>query len=369
VKADGTFDCPIIPSVPDGTHLEVVIEDAAGNQTDPPVEIVTDGVAPLTPEVEPSNGGGIVGEVDPKDLDDAKNGDLVAKVIDPETGKVICETKVKTDGTFECGFEPPLKDGQEVIIKIEDPAGNESGEERIVIDATPPAPPAPKPSEGDKISGTGEDPGNKITVTDKDGNVICETVIRADKTWECELKPPAKVGDILKIEEEDPAKNKTVKPWRVGIPEVAVAKPRLYPNDPQTATGINFQPGETVKAVTLEGGAAKRGLAVGDEFAVGTATADANGQVVFDWRIPQDAVRDVHTLVLRGAVSGNVSDRFTVLADPQPVDPPKVTPELPFTGADGIVGMVGGALGLALAGWLLLLAARRRREAEDQAKA
>ena len=64
VKADGTFDCPIVPKQPDGTDLVVVIEDPAGNQTDPPVEIKTDGVAPTKPVVDPSRGGSVTGRVD-----------------------------------------------------------------------------------------------------------------------------------------------------------------------------------------------------------------------------------------------------------------------------------------------------------------
>jgi hypothetical protein len=353
VKADGSFDCSINPGVPDGTDLVVVIEDPAGNQTDPPVEIVTDGVAPLDPVVDPSNGDTIVGHVDPVDADDAAAGDLTVVVRDPDTGEDLCRAKVQADGSFRCDFLPPLVDGQEVVVVVVDPAGNESDGGTVVVDRTPPQDPTPEPSAGEQITGVGDEPGDKITVKDPDGTVLCETTVGADRTWMCELHPAASVGDKVTIVETDPAGNETSRVWRVGVPEVSVAKASLCHAETQAATGSNFQPGELVTAVTS------------GEAEVGVQRADEDGQVVFRWKIGEGVARNIHVLGLRGPLSGGPYEaKFTVVCAGGPPD--IVPPVLPFTGAEGVVGLVGAGFGLVLAGWLLLLAAKRRRREETQ---
>jgi LPXTG-motif cell wall-anchored protein len=361
VAADGTFDCPIVPRQPDGTDLIVVIEDSSENSTDPPVEIVTDGASPAVPHVDESQGDVITGRVDDDDLGDAGEGGLIVVVTDPATGDQLCTAEVQPDGAFSCEFYPPLEDGDVVVIKIKDPAGNLSEGGSISIDSTPPAAPMPEPSTGETITGIGDEVGDTITVKDETGEVLCTAVVQPDRTWQCDLEPAAKEGDMLTIIEEDPAHNTIAKPWRVGVPEIAIAKARVCYADVQSATGVNFQPGETITAVTS------------GEALVGRTKADADGQVAFTWRIPEDMARNVHTLTLRGPQSGAFTVDFTVYCSPAPPDivpptPPPVQPgALPYTGADGVVGLVGAGLGLLLAGLLLLLAAKRRRREEDAA--
>jgi hypothetical protein len=67
--------------------------------------------------------------------------------------------------------------------------------------------------------------------------------------------------------------------------------------------------------------------------------------------IPESTDFGAHTATLSGGLSGAASGQFTVQA-------------LPFTGADGVVGLLGASLGLLLAGLLLLLAASKRRRRE-----
>jgi hypothetical protein len=333
--------------------------------------VFTDSTAPAPPLVDLSDGRQVTGQVAPEDKADAVNGDLVVVVRDRADGSVLCEARVGVDGSFKCDFRPPLADGREIVVVVVDPAGNQSDGKPAVVDAVAPAPPRPSPSDGKSLSGVGDDPGNKIVVRDRAGNVVCETVVGPDRTWVCQLVPPAQVGDVLDVVESDPVGNRVLKPWRVGLPEVALAKPRLHRNDPQSATGVNFQPGETVVAVTAGAGSEAAGadapaLAAGGESQVGQATADGDGRVVFRWRIPLDAARGEHVLTLRGAASGNVTGKFTVLELPAPQDvapPPVATrPGLPVTGADDVVGLAGAALGLLLSGLLLALAASRRRD-------
>jgi adhesin/invasin len=346
VKVDGSFDCPIVPKLPDGTELVVVIEDKDGNQTDPPIRIETDGIAPSEPVVDPSQGGSITGTVDPEDVTDAGGDGLWVVVTDPDNGdEELCRAVVLPDGSFRCDFEIPLEDGKKIDVKIEDPAGNQSDGGRIEIDATAPGPPTPKPSDGETMTGIGDEAGNTIVVADEDGNVLCEAVVQGDLSWECELEPQAKVGDTLTITEQDKAGNAISKPWRVGIPAITIAKPTLCTGE-QAATAINFQPGEAVTALTT-----------GDKQ-VGSVTADKDGQVVVKWVIAQGTAQNKYTLTLRGAESGDHMANFSVVCPPED--------KLVYTGADGIVGLLGSALGLLIAGFLLLLAAKRRRQ-EDEA--
>jgi hypothetical protein len=159
-------------------------------------------------------------------------------------------------------------------------------------------------------------------VEDADGNVLCQTLVRADLTWSCDLDPARAEGDMLAITEADAAGNTSAaKPWRVGVPEVTLAKPTLCNGEQQAAMAKNFRPREAVDAV-LEGSGA-----------VGAKAADANGQVPFTWAVGKGVSQGKHVLSL--------------------------------TGADGLVGLTCGALGLLIAGWLLLTAAKRRRQYQE----
>jgi hypothetical protein len=358
VNTDGTFDCLIEPKLADGTVVDVVIEDPAGNTTEPAVKITTDGVAPTPPVVNPSNGKTITGRVGDADLADAQGGDLTVVVTD-KSGKSVCEAKVQADGTFRCDLRPALADGQEVKVTVKDAAGNVSGAVKVVADATAPPTPKPAPTAGETITGMGDAEGNTIVVKDANGNTLCTTTVGADFKWSCKLSPKAKVGDKVTVIESDPAGNAEEKSWRVGVPAVTIAKPTLCIAEPQSVTGVNFQPGETVAAVTTGG------------IVIGTRTANSNGQVVFNWNIPIDTPKNVLTLTLSGPDSGVYSVKYTVQCPvPSSLPNPKIPQgKLPFTGASGIVGMLGAALGALLAGLFLMMAAKRRRRSEEQAAA
>jgi hypothetical protein len=348
VEADGSFSCNI-PAQEDGTELQVVIEDPAGNQTDPPVQVITDGVPPGTPVVDPSRGGEITGHVPDDDLADAANDNLIVVVVDPVTGDELCRSKVAADGSFRCEPDVPLEHGDQVHVVVIDPAKNPSPPLLIVVDAEAPLTPVPQPSDGTTISGKGDVAGDKITIEDKDGVVLCETTVGANLAWTCTLDPAAAEGDMLNIIEEDAAHNTVVKAWRVGIPEITMAKQTLCVSEQQAVTAKNFQPGETVTAVLVGSGL------------VATQVADSNGQVTFNWTVAKSVSQDNHVLSLTGAESGTHTANFTVYC--------KAPEKLVFTGANGVVGLAGGALGMLLAGWFLLLAAKRRKKEQEAREA
>jgi hypothetical protein len=352
VNPDGSFDCPVVPKLPHGEEATVEVVDAAGNHSDS--TIVVDGVAPGTPVIEPSRGDEVTGVVPDEDLSDAAAGKLVVVVTDPATGDELCRTGVDPDGTWVCVFEPAIPDGTLVEVTLVDAAGNLSDTGTMTVDATAPVSPVADPTAGETLTGRGEEEGNKVTVQDAEGNVLCTATVGADRTWSCQLEPAAAEGDMLTITETDLSRNQAVLPWRVGVPEIAVAKKALCRGDRQAATGLNFQPGETVTAVTS------------GDVAVGSAKANSDGMVVFQWVISETTPRNTHTLTLRGPLSGAYTASYDVNCPGLPADKPVV---LGTTGPSGMVGVAGAALGLALAGWLLLLAAKRRRRTEQGATA
>ncbi|MDR2564537.1 MAG: Ig-like domain-containing protein [Bifidobacteriaceae bacterium] len=311
-------------------------------QPRPAVIRFTDAIAPGQPTLDPSDGHHISGSVDQGDLLDAAEGELVAVVVDPATGDELARCAVGPDGTFDCELAG-LEDGTEIRVRIEDSAHNPSGQVGTVVDAVAPGEPVPGPSDGTEIGGKGREPGDAIIVTDEDGEELCRAVVGEDLAWSCELDPPLDEGDMVTIIERDPAGNATEVPWRIGVPRVVMGTPVLERGATQTATGFNFQPGEEVTAVMHS-----------DPVALGAATADSDGKVVFTWTIPETAAIGSHQVVLTAPLSGEASADFVVQA-------------LVFTGASGMVGAIGSALGLLAAGFLLLLAARRRRREEGTA--
>jgi adhesin/invasin len=348
VKTDGTFSCPLNPALTHGTVIDVVIEDANQNQSDPTRRVV-DGESPNSSNTDPTKGDVIEGTVDDDDLEDAKTGDLEVVVVDPETGEEVCRSKVNPDGTYRCEFEDPFEDEKELIVKIVDSAGNESDEENIVTDSTPPTITSPGANDGTSQTGRGEQPGNTIIVRNDEDEIICETKVRDDLTWTCTFEPALEVGDITEITEIDPAKNQSSRPWRVGVPEVTLAKAELCGPAEQSLAGMNFQPGETVKVLvgTTE---------------VGSAVANDDGQVQIKWNVAANTPENSLSVIARGDDSGDVTAKFAVICPQAP--PP---PSLGGTGAEGVVPVVGVALGLVLAGFFLILAAWRRRKEREAA--
>jgi hypothetical protein len=327
----------------------------------------TDATAPGRPVVNPSDGDSVTGQVAAEDLADAAGGALTVVVTDQD-GEVVASCPVAADGAFNCPIAPPLEDGASAQVVIVDGAGNNSAGAEITADRREPADLAVEPSDGAELGGRGDRPGDQITVTDGAGTVLCETTVKADHTWSCQLAPAASEGDGLTVTETAPTGKQTDRPWRVGLPAVAVEVSDALPGGRQVAIGRNFQPGELVVALISSAGAG------GAE--VGRMTADESGAVTFEWLVAAEAAPGARTVTLSGDLSGPHQADFNVLANPaspSPVPTPTQTPagprpvppaaNLPFTGASGLVGLVGGALGLTAAGWLLILAARRRRQA------
>jgi hypothetical protein len=321
----------------------------------------TDATKPLPPVVDPTTGDRVTGSVADGDKADAERGDLSVVVTD-KNGEVLGNCPVGADGRFNCPLVPKPGDGAELEVKIKDKAGNQSDPVKVVVNSKKPPLPQPAPTDGNQITGSGGRPGDLIEIKKPDGTSLGTGKVGPDGRWSVDLKPPAKEGDKVLVIATGPNGLTSERPWRVGIPKVEVVPPQAYPGDPVNITGKNFQPGEKV---TVRDGAT----------VVGSGVADAEGRVVIRWKVPAAAAPGKRDISLVGEVSGTFQGSFQVLsrsAPPsvRPTPPsgsgggnsggPKGPGVLPFTGADGVVTLLGCALGLALAGGLLLVARRRR---------
>jgi hypothetical protein len=305
----------------------------------------TDATRPLPPIVDPSTGDNVTGSVADQDKGDAAEGDLSVVVTD-EDGNVLGECPVDASGRFDCPLVPKPADGSEIEVTVKDKAGNESDPVTVVVDSKNPPLPKPLPTDGKEIEGDQARPGDQIVVKGPEGDVLCTTTVDAKGAWSCVLEPSAKEGDVLTVIAVGENGLTAERPWRVGIPRVEVEHGELFGGQEQVVNGYNFQPGELVDVVV-------------DGVSVGKVVADGEGRVKVSWKVPADTKPGSYTVTASGPDSGTTQTIYKV--KPRPV-PPVVVTKLPFTGADGIVGLIGTAMGLALAGWLLLVAARRRRQ-------
>jgi hypothetical protein len=357
------------------------------------------------PSVEPSNGRHVAGRAD---ADDAAAGLVAVVVAGAAPGVEVARCPVALDGTFDCVL-PGLTDGAELSVRVETADGSARSPQVVVaVDAVPPVPGATRASDGAALSGWGEAPGHTVVVRDSDANELCRAVVGADLGWECDLEPDAGEGDMVTVEHADLAGNTTIVPWRIGLPRVALGSASARAGEGQTAVGSSFQPGEQVTAVMRS-----------DPLELGTQVADAAGQVAFAWELPMGLAGGQHEVELVGALSGLHTASFTVVAaegptpsdEPTPSDSPRPNGEptpigpnpsgeptpsssptptggptssggstptggpgstggaasggggdLPWTGADGIAGLVLVMSGLLAAGAMLVFAARRRQQ-------
>ncbi|MDR2373481.1 MAG: hypothetical protein LBD77_05160 [Bifidobacteriaceae bacterium] len=312
----------------------------------------------LAPKVNPSNGQRVVGSVQGADLDDAAAGSLLVVVTDDATDVEIVRCPVGVDGAFDCAL-PNLGHETYVWVRIETDPSNASPQVHLIVDAVAPVPGNTTPSDGAVIGGLGEAAGHGVVVWHADGSELCRAQVASDISWTCDLQPEAAEGDLVTIAHTDHAGNTAQVTWRVGVPQVNLDRAQVNPGERQRATGVNFQPGESVTAVMRS-----------DPVALGTVVADADGTVTFEWTVPANIDPGQHQVELTGQVSGAYSAGFQVAGANPPASSGAATPTSTASKAGGGLGVTGGVsvgtvaplgLGLLIVGCLMVLAARRRR--------
>ncbi len=310
--ANGNWSFTPGSQLPDGTVVNVVARDAAGNSS-PATSITVDGVAPSAPVVEPSNGSELSGTAEPGSSVTLTDGN----------GNPIGQTTADANGNWSFTPSTPLPDGTVVNVVARDAAGNSSPPASVTVDAVAPATPTVDPSNGTTLSGTAE-PGATVTLTDGNGNPIGQVTADGSGNWSFTPGTPLANGSVINALAQDAAGN-TSGPASTTVDSVAPATPVLDPSNGTVISGT-AEAGATV--ILTDGGGNPIGQATADgsgnwSFTPGTPLT--NGTVIN--AVAQDAA---------GNTSGPVSTTVDAVAPATPVIDPSNGVELSGTAEPGV---------------------------------
>ncbi|MFG7977723.1 Ig-like domain-containing protein, partial [Pseudomonas paraeruginosa] len=289
VTADANGNWTFTPStpLPDGTVVNVVARDAAGNSS-PPASVTVDAVAPATPIVDPSNGTTLSGTAEPGSSVTLTDGN----------GNTIGQ--VTADGSGNWTFTPttPLPNGTVVNATATDPSGNASAPASVTVDAVAPATPVVNPSNGTTLSGTAE-PGSSVTLTDGNGAPIGQVTADGSGNWSFTPSTALPNGTVVNATATDPSGN-TSPGASTTVDSQAPAAPLVDPSNGTTISGT-AEPGSTVT------------LTDGNGDPIGQVTADGSGNWSFTPTTPLADGTVVNATATDAA--GNTSGQASVTVD------------------------------------------------------
>ncbi|HBO4658149.1 TPA: Ig-like domain repeat protein, partial [Pseudomonas aeruginosa] len=296
--ANGNWSFTPGSQLPDGTVVNVVARDAAGNSS-PATSITVDGVAPNAPVVEPSNGSELSGTAEPGSSVTLTDGN----------GNPIGQTTDDANGNWSFTPSTPLPDGTVVNVVARDAAGNSSPPASVTVDAVAPATPTVDPSNGTTLSGTAE-PGSSVTLTDGNGNPIGQVTADGSGNWTFTPSTPLPNGTVVNATATDPSGNAS-SPASVTVDAVAPATPVVNPSNGTTLSGT-AEPGATVT------------LTDGNGNPIGQVTADGSG----NWSFTPTTPLPNGTVVNATATdaSGNTSAGSSVTVDSVAPATPVINP-------------------------------------------
>ncbi|MCO2615680.1 BapA prefix-like domain-containing protein [Pseudomonas aeruginosa] len=296
--ANGNWSFTPGSQLPDGTVVNVVARDAAGNSS-PATSITVDGVAPNAPVVEPSNGSELSGTAEPGSSVTLTDGN----------GNPIGQTTADANGNWSFTPSTPLPDGTVVNVVARDAAGNSSPPASVTVDAVAPATPTVDPSNGTTLSGTAE-PGATVTLTDGNGNPIGQVTADGSGNWSFTPGTPLPNGTVVNATATDPSGNAS-SPASVTVDAVAPAAPVVNPSNGTTLSGT-AEPGATVT------------LTDGSGNPIGQVTADGSG----NWSFTPTTPLPNGTVVNATATdaSGNTSAGSSVTVDSVAPATPVINP-------------------------------------------
>ncbi|HFT1987228.1 TPA: Ig-like domain-containing protein, partial [Pseudomonas aeruginosa] len=296
--ANGNWSFTPGSQLPDGTVVNVVARDAAGNSS-PATSITVDGVAPNAPVVEPSNGSELSGTAEPGSSVTLTDGN----------GNPIGQTTADANGNWSFTPSTPLPDGTVVNVVARDAAGNSSPPASVTVDAVAPATPTVDPSNGTTLSGTAE-PGATVTLTDGNGNPIGQVIADGSGNWTFTPSTPLPNGTVVNATATDPSGNAS-SPASVTVDAVAPATPVVNPSNGSTLSGT-AEPGATVT------------LTDGNGNPIGQVTADGSG----NWSFTPTTPLPNGTVVNATATdaSGNTSAGSSVTVDSVAPATPVINP-------------------------------------------
>ncbi|MBC3487762.1 hypothetical protein HU750_19025, partial [Pseudomonas sp. SWRI50] len=200
VNPDGTFQITLDPAVKDGSTLQVVLTDAAGNASEPGSVTSPDLQAPEQPTgLELANGVTLTGSGEPG---------ATVQVRDA-AGDIIGTGLVNENGSFSLTLTPAQANGEVLDIRLVDAAGNTSTP--LPFDAPDITAPAAVSdivvgTGGLALSGRGE-AGANVEVRDALGSVIGTGTVLANGTFLIDLDPAALPGERLSLVQTDASGN------------------------------------------------------------------------------------------------------------------------------------------------------------------
>ncbi|WP_240723517.1 Ig-like domain-containing protein, partial [Pseudomonas aeruginosa] len=253
--ANGNWSFTPSTPLPDGTVVNVVARDAAGNSS-PPASVTVDAVAPATPTVDPSNGTTLSGTAEPGSSVTLTDGN----------GNPIGQVTADGSGNWTYTPSTPIANGTVVNVVAQDAAGNSSPGASVTVDSQAPAAPVVNPSNGTTLSGTAE-PGATVTLTDGNGNPIGQVTADGSGNWSFTPGTPLANGTVVNATASDPTGN-TSAPASTTVDSVAPAAPVVNPSNGAEISGT-AEPGATVT------------LTDGSGNPIGQVTADGSGNWSF----------------------------------------------------------------------------------------
>ncbi|EAZ52410.1 hypothetical protein PACG_00846 [Pseudomonas aeruginosa C3719] len=309
--ANGNWSFTPGSQLPDGTVVNVVARDAAGNSS-PATSITVDGVAPSAPVVEPSNGSELSGTAEPGSSVTLTDGN----------GNPIGQTTADANGNWSFTPSTPLPDGTVVNVVARDAAGNSSPPASVTVDAVAPATPTVDPSNGTTLSGTAE-PGATVTLTDGNGNPIGQVTADGSGNWTFTPSTPLPNGTVVNATATDPSGNAS-SPASVTVDAVAPATPVVNPSNGTTLSGT-AEPGATVT------------LTDGNGNPIGQVTADGSGNWSFTptTPLPNGTVVNATASDPTGNTSAPASTTVDSVAPAAPVVNPSNGAEISGTAEPG----------------------------------
>ncbi|WP_133972695.1 Ig-like domain-containing protein, partial [Pseudomonas sp. JV551A1] len=255
VDSNGNWSYTPENPLPDGTVINAVVVDAAGN-SGPPASTIIDGVAPAAPVINPSNGTELSGTAEPNSTVTLTDGN----------GNPIGQ--VTADGSGNWTYTPttPIANGTVINVVAQDAVGNTSAPTSTTVDAQAPAAPVVNPSNGTTINGTAE-PGSTVTLTDGSGNPIGQVTADGSGNWSFTPGSPLPNGTVVNVTATDPTGN-TSAPSSTTVDAVTPAAPVVEPSNGSEISGT-AEPGSTIT------------LTDGSGNPIGQTTADGSGNWSF----------------------------------------------------------------------------------------
>ncbi|MET7142718.1 Ig-like domain-containing protein [Xanthomonas sp. PPL139] len=310
VTADASGNWSITPgtALPDGTVVNAVVTDAAGNAS-APATLTVDAVAPAAPVLQPSNGTAIVGT--------AEAGATVT--VTDGNGTLIGQTTADASGNWSVTPGAPLPDGTVINAVATDATGNVSAPGTTTVDTTAPSAPILQPSNGLTIVGSAE-AGATVTVTDSNGTLIGQATADASGNWSITPGAALPDGTVLTAIATDAAGNASA-PATTTIDALAPSAPVLQPSNGSAIVGT-AEAGATITVTDSNG------------TLIGQVTADASG----NWSITPGAMLPDGTVVTAIAIdaAGNASAPATLIVD-------AVAPAAPILQVSNGLAIVGTA--------------------------